>query len=49
VHGTVMRFDRPSGHFDSTLLRESLKSFPAMTTRRGLLLGLGVIIAGRSH
>jgi hypothetical protein len=24
---------------------ESLKSFPAMTTRRGLLLGLGVIIA----
>jgi hypothetical protein len=40
-----MRFDRPSGHFDSTLLRESLKSFPAMTTRRGLLLGLGVIIA----
>jgi hypothetical protein len=24
---------------------ESLKSFPTMTTRRGLLLGLGVIIA----
>jgi hypothetical protein len=36
----------PTGFISTrTSCAESLKSFPTMTTRRGLLLGLGVIIA----